>query len=91
MARARVFVDSKAGTFSEAGDLLLAVQDGAFALDRVAGEVGELVLGRVPGRAGDEVTVYKSVGAAFLDAATARLAYAEAVRLRVGGSFDFSA
>jgi ornithine cyclodeaminase/alanine dehydrogenase-like protein (mu-crystallin family) len=34
--------------------------------------------------------VYKSVGAAFLDAATARLAYEAAVRLTVGTSFDFS-
>jgi ornithine cyclodeaminase/alanine dehydrogenase-like protein (mu-crystallin family) len=91
VSRARVFVDSRAGTFSEAGDLLLAVQDGAFALERVVGEIGELVLGSVAGRTGDEVTVYKSVGAAFLDAATARLAYDEAVRLRVGSSFDFSA
>jgi alanine dehydrogenase len=89
MARARVFVDSRAGTFSEAGDLLLAVQDGAFALEQVVGEVGEVVLGRVQGREADEVTVYKSVGAAFLDAATARLAYQEAVRLSLGTSFAF--
>ena len=35
------------------------------------------------------VTVYKSVGAAFLDAATARLAYDAATRLTLGTPFDF--
>jgi ornithine cyclodeaminase/alanine dehydrogenase-like protein (mu-crystallin family) len=54
--------------------------------------VGEVVLGRVPGRGGpNEVTIYKSVGAAFLDAATARLAYLQATERRVGQDFDFQA
>jgi ornithine cyclodeaminase/alanine dehydrogenase-like protein (mu-crystallin family) len=91
IAGASVYVDSRAGAFSEAGDLLLPVQEGVFALDRVLGEVGDVVLGRVPRRKGQEITVYKSVGAAFLDAATARLAYSEAQRLRVGAEVDLSA
>jgi alanine dehydrogenase len=92
MGRARVFVDTRAGACAEGGDLLLAVQDGSFDLDDVAGEVGEVVLGTRPGRAGsDEVTVYKSVGAAFLDAATARLAFEAAGRLGVGTAYDFGA
>jgi ornithine cyclodeaminase len=90
VVRSRVFVDTRAGALSEAGDLLIPVQEGAFALDAVVGEVGEVVLGRVPGRtsAGD-VTVYKSVGAAFLDAATARLAYERATANGVGETFTF--
>jgi ornithine cyclodeaminase/alanine dehydrogenase-like protein (mu-crystallin family) len=91
IARAGVYVDSRAGAFSEAGDLLLPVQEGAFALDRVRGEIGEVLLERAGGRRVEaEVTIYKSVGAAFLDAATARLAYDAARRLTVGTSFDFS-
>ncbi|HEX8966785.1 MAG TPA: ornithine cyclodeaminase family protein [Chloroflexota bacterium] len=91
MARARVYVDSRAGACAEAGDLLLAVQEGAFALDDVAGEVGEVVLGTAAGRTtADQVTVYKSVGAAFLDAATARLAFEAAGRLGAGSTYDFS-
>jgi ornithine cyclodeaminase len=92
ITRARVFVDSRAGAFSEAGDLLLPVGEGAFELERVAGEIGELLLRSVEGRrSADEVTVYKSVGAAFLDAATARLAYQAAVKLTVGTAFEFDA
>jgi ornithine cyclodeaminase/alanine dehydrogenase-like protein (mu-crystallin family) len=92
MARGRVYVDTRAGACSEAGDLLLAVADGAFALESVAGEVGEVLSGTVRGRASpDEVTVYKSVGAAFLDAATARLAFEEAGRRAVGTVYEFDA
>ncbi len=91
IASANVYVDSRAGAFSEEGDLLLPVQEGAFALEQVRGEVGEVLLRRVEGRQQvSEVTVYKSVGAAFLDASTAKLAYEAAVRLTVGTSFEFA-
>jgi ornithine cyclodeaminase/alanine dehydrogenase-like protein (mu-crystallin family) len=90
IGRARVYVDTRAGALSEAGDLLLAVLDGAFALENVAGEVGEVVLRRSPGRASaNDVTIYKSVGAAFLDAATARLAYDQAGLSGVGTVYEF--
>ena len=92
IARARVYVDTRAGACSEAGDLLLPVQEGVFDLVRVAGEIGEVLLGRAAGRSGaEEVTVYKSVGAAFLDAATARLAFEAARRHGTGTSYDFDA
>lgn len=88
--RAQVFVDTRAGALSEAGDLLLAVADGVFALDRVAGELGEVLLGRVSApRPREAITIYKSVGAAFLDAATARLAYEQAGSLAVGTVYEF--
>jgi len=90
VGRARIFVDTRAGALSEAGDLLLAVHDGRFVLDDVAGEVGEVLLRRARGRASaSEVTVYKSVGAAFLDAATARLAYDQAGPHAVGTVYAF--
>ena len=92
VGRARIYVDTRAGALSESGDLLLAVDEGAFALDRVAGEVGEVLLGKVPGRANrGEVTVYKSVGAAFLDAATARVAFEQAGHQAVGTVYEFDA
>jgi ornithine cyclodeaminase len=90
IGRARVYVDTRAGALSEGGDLLLAVQEDGFALENVAGEVGEVLLKRSPGRASaGEVTIYKSVGAAFLDAATARLAYDQAGISEVGTVYAF--
>jgi ornithine cyclodeaminase/alanine dehydrogenase-like protein (mu-crystallin family) len=91
VARAGVYVDTRAGAFAEAGDFLIPVQEGAFSLDAVRGEIGELCLGRAPGRRdGGEITIYKSVGAAFLDAATAHLAYDQAVRRGAGQTFAFT-
>ena len=88
VSRARVYVDTRAGAFSEAGDLLLPVQEGTFDLGSVVGEVGELVLGSLPAEAA-QLTIYKSVGAAFLDAATARLAYDRARAQGRGTEFTF--
>jgi len=82
----RIFVDTRAGALSEAGDLLLA------GIDDVAGEIGEVLLRTTQGRTSDtETTIYKSVGAAFLDAATARLAFDEAGRQAVGTVYEFDA
>lgn len=88
---AKVYVDSHAGALSEAGDLLIPVQEGAFTLEQVIGEVGEVLIDKIGGRRdADDITVYKSVGAAFLDAATARLAYQAAIDNEVGTAFDFA-
>ena len=90
VARARVFVDTRAGALAEAGDLRLAAADGEFKLSDVVGELGEVLLGRVPGRAdARDVTVYKSVGAAFLDAVTARLALDQAGIRAAGTVYEF--
>lgn len=90
VARASVYVDTRAGAFAEAGDLLIPAAEGRFALESVKGELGEVVLGAVEGRrAAGEITVYKSVGAAFLDAAAARLAYERALANGMGKAFTF--
>jgi ornithine cyclodeaminase/alanine dehydrogenase-like protein (mu-crystallin family) len=82
----RIFVDTRAGALSEAGDLLLA------GIDDVAGEIGEVLLKTVVGRTNaSDTTIYKSVGAAFLDAATARLALDAAGHQAVGTVYEFDA
>lgn len=72
--RARVFVDTRAGARDEAGDLLQAIEAGAFRLDDIAAELAELAQGKRPGRCSDdELTVFKSVGCALEDLAAALL------------------
>ncbi|MFQ5829097.1 MAG: ornithine cyclodeaminase family protein [Candidatus Methylomirabilia bacterium] len=74
--RARVAVDTYAGAWDEAGDLLIPVGEAAIERDHVGAELAELVTRKKSGRSTpDEITLYKSVGFAFADAATARLAY----------------
>jgi len=85
VARARLFVDSRAAALVEAGDIVMGLAEERFTPDHIAGEVGELVLGRVPGRrSDDEVTVFKSLGMAVEDVATADLVYRRAVEQGVG-------
>jgi ornithine cyclodeaminase/alanine dehydrogenase len=87
--RARVVVDTYAGALAEAGDLLIPIQEGAITRDHVTAELAELVTGARPGRGSrDEITLFKSVGFALEDAATARLAYDAARAAGVGVEVD---
>jgi ornithine cyclodeaminase len=88
VARARVFVDSRLGATSEAGDLIIPMQEGAFDATRIAGELGEVAAGRKPGRtAAREVTIFKSLGMAVEDVAAAHLAFMKASARGLGRGF----
>jgi ornithine cyclodeaminase len=74
--RARIFVDTRAGAFAEAGDILQPLRAGAIDRDAVLGELAELVRGEVEGRRSDEeITLFKSVGASIEDLAAAVAVY----------------
>lgn len=74
--RSRVFVDTREGALSEAGDLLQAQDEGKFDFGQVQGELSELCRGSVPGRkTADEITLFKSCGTALEDLATAVMVY----------------
>jgi len=85
VARSLVVVDSREAAWEEAGDLIIPFRDGLIAHNHIHAELGELVLGRQPGRANTEqITFFKSVGVAVQDAAAARSALAHAVELGLG-------
>jgi ornithine cyclodeaminase len=85
VARARVFVDSRAGALRESGDLLIPIGEGAFTESHIAGELGELVSGRAAGRERDaDVTIFKSLGMAVEDLVAAELAVSRAREVGVG-------
>lgn len=73
---ARIFVDTRAGAFGEAGDLLLPIRDGVIDKSAVLGDLYDLTRGTVPGRgSADEITMFKSVGASIEDLAAAVSVY----------------
>ena len=75
IANARVYVDSRDSAASEAGDLLIPLREGAIGAGHVVGELGDVLLGRVPGRGSDrEITVYKSLGLVAQDLVAAERA-----------------
>lgn len=93
MAGAAIFADSRDSVANEAGDYLLAQRDLAAAgreLSPVRAELGELLLGTAPGRAGDEeITVFESLGLAAEDLAAARYVYTRALRQGTGTTAEF--
>jgi ornithine cyclodeaminase len=88
--RARVVVDSRTAALAEAGDLIQPIRQGLFTEDHIHAELGEIVLGRKPGRQfADEITIFKSVGLAVQDALAARLAFANAQKMGLGQVVKF--
>lgn len=72
MARATVFVDSRATAMAKSGDLLEAIAEGALSADAHYAELGEVIAGRLPGRtSAEEITVFDSVGLGAQDLAVA--------------------
>jgi alanine dehydrogenase len=91
VARARLFVDSRAAAVVEAGDIVLPIKEGAIGSDHIVGELGAVVLGQCEGRRGvDEVTVFKSLGMAVEDVVAAQLAVERAVAAGLGARFSLS-
>lgn len=83
--RARVVVDAYAAALAEAGDLVIPLGEGAIAPEHVVAELAELVAGSRQGRtSGSDVTLFKSVGFALEDLATATLAYNRAKERGIG-------
>jgi ornithine cyclodeaminase/alanine dehydrogenase-like protein (mu-crystallin family) len=59
--------------------------EGHFGPEQIAGELGEVLSGRIAGRtAEDEVVIFKPLGQAVEDVAAARLAYTRAIGMGRG-------
>ena len=72
----QIFVDTRAGAFGEAGDIIQAISSGALPKDPVSGDLFDLTSGKLKGRLREEDrTVFKSVGASLEDLAAAILVY----------------
>ena len=89
VARARLFVDSRASALSESGDIGEPIAQGLIDAGHILAEIGEVLLGRHPGRTGaEEITLYKSLGLAVQDVAFGFAASAAAQRSEAGAEID---
>ena len=90
LQRAKIFVDSRSASLEEAGDLIQPMRAGLFDESHICGELGEVVLGRIPGRQSEaEITYFKSVGIAVQDAMAAQVALTNARKMNLGIEVDF--
>lgn len=89
VARARLYVDSRAAALVESGDVVQGIREGRFTDAHIVGEVGQVVLGRAPGRDGaGAVTIFKSLGMAVEDVVAADLVLSRAVEQGAGAELS---
>lgn len=85
VARSRMFVDCRESAVNESGDYLLALKEGAITEDALLGEIGEVLAGTLPGRRdAGEITLFKSLGVAVEDLATAHFVLERAIEHGIG-------
>lgn len=85
----RVFVDSKEAVLAESGDFILPIEKGIINKDKITGELGEVILGKLKGRESDEqITLFKTVGISVQDVVTASKIYKKALEKGIGKVVD---
>lgn len=90
MARAAIYVDSRQGAFSEAGDILIPLAAGLIREADIMGELGEVLTGEVAGRQNRrQITLYKSLGNVVQDLFAAEHILRRAQSLGAGQLVDF--
>ncbi len=89
--RSRFVIDYWPSARDQAGELAAALADGLTEEEAVAGEIGQILAGSVPGRQDDaQITVYKSLGVAAQDLAAAHMAYQRAHEQDLGVVVDWT-
>jgi alanine dehydrogenase len=81
VARARLFVDSRAAALKESGDVVMGIAEGAFGADHIVAELGKAAARR---QTAEEVTIFKSLGLAVEDVVAANLALERAKKQNRG-------
>ncbi len=75
VARSRYFVDYRKAALVSAAEFLAAKAEGLVSDEHIAGEIGEVLIGRAEGRrSAEDVTIYKSLGHIAQDLAAIRYA-----------------
>jgi len=82
---AKIIVDDLAGVKAEAGELISAANRGNWSFNDIHGELFELVMRTITGRENEEeITFFKSVGAAYFDLAVAKGVYSQSKERNIG-------
>jgi ornithine cyclodeaminase len=85
VAATRLYADRRESLLSEAGEFLIPAGEGLIDDDHVVGELGEVLAGKAPARTSpEEITLFKSLGIAIEDLASARFIYEKAKKRGLG-------
>jgi ornithine cyclodeaminase/alanine dehydrogenase-like protein (mu-crystallin family) len=92
VVKSKLFVDRRESALNEAGDFLLPKKEGAIDDDHIMGEIGDVLLGQIGGRASaKEITLFKSLGLAAEDVASAHHIYQKLIEQNKGLWVEFGA
>jgi alanine dehydrogenase len=84
LARARIIVDKKEQAF-HSGEVNVPLAMGVLKPEGIAGELGDVVRGKLPGRTSpEEITLFDSTGLAVQDVAVGAWVYLKAKERNVG-------
>ena len=84
LRRSRIIVDDMRQCITD-GEINVPLAKGELAESDVAGDIGEVITGRIAGRtSANEVTLFDSTGIALQDSATLPLEYERAIAAGVG-------
>ncbi|HZT44974.1 MAG TPA: ornithine cyclodeaminase family protein [Gaiellaceae bacterium] len=90
VARSSFFTDRRESCENEAGDYVIAKQEGAIADGHIKAELGEVLAGTAAGRSSqDELTVFESLGLAVEDLAAAEYLLRRAQETGRGTTVEF--
>jgi len=90
VVKSRFFADYRSSTITEGGDYLRALRSGAITPEHILAEIGEVANGTKIGRtSARDVTLYKSLGIAPQDLASAHYVLQKAKERGVGQVIDF--
>lgn len=81
----KLYFDSVTAVLSESGDILRPLDEGTLSREQFTGDIGDYLLGRIPGRESDEeIIVFENVGIGALDLMTAYRIYDKAMKAGIG-------
>ena len=81
VAKAKFYADKKESTLGESSDFLVPMEEGLFGEDHIVGEIGDILLGKTPGRENEEeVTMFEAMGLAVEDIATSAYIYEKKIK-----------
>lgn len=88
-AEARIFTDDKAQCI-RVGEIEIPIKEGVIKEDDIAGEIGDVIAGSIPGRTDDEqITLFDATGLYILDLVTAKTAIMRAKETGIGADIEF--
>lgn len=79
VAASRLYSDQTEATKRESGEYLIPLKEGLITEDHIVGSIGEVLLGKAPGRTDDsQITIFDALGLAIEDVACAKYVYERA-------------